>query len=188
MAFLRLLLSSSLIFTAFINRNVIADDFHDAITPCLSNNIVPVNYYDVKLNLYCNDNNNHKNNDKNKSSYDISFIRSHIERQQMNNNLIFDGKVSILINITYSTHNIKLRLRQSQINLVTVKLRKASIENYEIQPLRYSYNYNMQELSLYYQDELKKGLYVLKTNFEGTIGKDFTGLSVTSYTILKDIK
>lgn len=175
MGFLRLLLSSNLIFAIFINRNVIADNFHYE-TSCFPDNIVPMDY-SVKLTLHVND---YKNNDKYTSDYRVSFPE-YIKMHRTIGNLIFEGESSILVNITRSTRNIKLHLRQSQIKLSTLNLRNASIKEHEIQPLYYAHNYDMQVYILHYQNELKEGLYFLTTNFKGTIGEDLA----ISYTIRK---
>lgn len=168
MAFLRLLLSSGLIFVTtavFIEENVKDEPF--AVTPCFSDYVVPVNH-DVELTLFVE-----------KSSNGHCYAPFHLEAQQNDNNFALYGKSTVVVNITRPMRHIKLRLRQPQINgLIFVMNNKQKFQNGKIQ--KYSYDYDTQSYDLYFQSELLEGLYTIETDFVGGLN-DIVGLSVVSY-------
>ncbi|XP_070151957.1 endoplasmic reticulum aminopeptidase 1-like [Polyergus mexicanus] len=167
MAFLKLLLSSGLIFVAtaaFIEENAKGET---AVIPCFSDYVIPVNH-NVELTLFVE-----------KSSNGYCYAPFHLEAQQNDNNFALYGKSTVVVNITRPMRHIKLRLQQPQINgLIFVMNNKQKFQNGKIQ--KYSYDYDTQSYDLYFQSELLEGLYTIETDFVGGLN-DIVGLSVFSY-------
>lgn len=171
-AFLRLLLSSGLIFVAIArpipSAAFIQEDVTDEpLTPCFPSYVVPVKH-NVELTLFVE-----------KPTNGYCYAPFHLEAKQNDKNFAFYGKSTVVVNITRPMRHIKLRLRQPAINgLIFIMNNKNKFENGKIQ--KYSYDYDTRSYDLYFQKDLLEGLYTIETDFVGGLS-DIVGLSVVSY-------
>lgn len=153
MAFLKILINVSLIFTAITAFPVDEDSENDLSAIAnyhLPDNAVPV-HYDIEVIL-------------------------HIEED----NFTFDGKSNIILEIRRATQNLSLHALDLTIDETATLLDSNDIIIYT--PTTHNYDNETEILTLQFDEELPPGIYSLNIQYVGILNDDLHGFFRTSYT------